>query len=183
MPRRTATALAAALTLLLAACGDDADTAAPSAEAAASGGDEVVAVNAVDYQFRALPAEVRAGTRLALTNDSRREVHELAAMRLPDGETRTAIQLLSLPEPELRALLGGPPATVLIAPPGDAGFAALGDGALTKPGRYLFACFIPIGADPAAFLAAARASGGAPPAVAGGAPHFTSGMYAEVTVR
>lgn len=176
-----ATAPAIALTLLLAGCGDDgpASKTAPAGKASS----EVVTVAAVDYQFRAVPAEVPAGTRVALANESRREVHELAAMRLPDGETRSASQLLALPEAELRAVLSGPPAAVLVAPPGEAGFATLGDGTLTQPGRYLFVCFIPTGADPAAFLAAARSSGDAPPSVPGGPPHFTSGMYAEVTVR
>lgn len=182
MSRPTATVLATALGLLLAGCGDD-GTATPSTAATGSITKEVVTVAAVDYQFRALPAEVPAGTRFGLTNESRREVHELAAMRLPDTETRTATQLLALPEGELRAVLGGPPAAVLVAPPGEVGFATLGDGTLTRPGRYLFVCFIPTGADPAAFLAAARASGAAPPSVPGGAPHFTSGMYAELTVR
>lgn len=182
MSRPSATVLATALGLLLAGCGGD-GTATPSTAADGSGTNEVVTVAAVDYQFRALPAEVPAGTRLGLTNESRREVHELAAMRLPDGETRTAAQLLALPEGELRAVLGGPPAAVLLAPPGEAGFATLGGGTLAQPGRYLFVCFIPIGADPGAFLAAVRASGGEPPSVPGGAPHFTSGMYAEVTVR
>ena len=177
-----ASALAAVLTLLLAGCGDDGAT-TPGTAAAGKGANEVVTVGAVDYQFRGLPAEVRAGTRLAVTNESRREVHELAAMRLPEGEARTATQLLGLPEAELRAVLGGPPAAVLVAPPGEAGFATLGDGTLSQPGRYLLVCFIPTGADPAAFLAAARSSGGAPPSVPGGAPHFTSGMYADVTVR
>lgn len=107
-------------------------------------------------------------------------------MRLPDGETRTATELLALPEAELRPALGGPPAAVLVAPPGEAGFTALGDGTLTQRGRYLLVCFIPTGADPPTFLAAvaaARSSGGPPSSVPGGAPHFTAGMYAELTVR
>jgi hypothetical protein len=44
-------------------------------------------------------------------------------------------------------------------------------------------CFIPTGADPDEYLAAAAASEGeAPTGVAGGPPHFVNGMYAELQV-
>ena len=72
---------------------------------------------------------------------------------------------------------------MLVAPPGEDGFAAVGDGALGEPGRYLVMCFIPTGADPAAYLDALEANPGQPPSVSGGPPHFTAGMYREVTVR
>ena len=104
-------------------------------------------------------------------------------MRLAEDEDRTAEELVALPEQELGALFAGPPALVLIAPPGEDGFVAVGNGALDEPGRYLFSCFIPTGADPAAYLDALDANPGQPPSVAGGPPHFTTGMYAEVKVR
>ena len=74
-------------------------------------------------------------------------------------------------------------AMVLLAPPGSSEqIVAVGDGSLTEPGRYLVACFIPTGADPQAYLDAASSSEGGPPEVEGGPPHFTHGMWAEVTV-
>lgn len=186
--RRAATA-AAALTLALgaAACGDDDDqSAATQADATTTTGDApaaTVEIAAVDYRFDDLPGHVAAGSTLALRNASDGEVHELVAMRLADGEDRTADELVALPEPELRALFGGPPSLAVVAPPGEEGFVALGDGTLAEPGRYLLMCFIPTGADPGAFLDALEANPGEPPSVPGGPPHFTAGMFGELTVR
>jgi hypothetical protein len=140
-----------------------------------------VMVEAYDYKFEAIPAEFAAGTQLTLTNLSSSEVHEIVAFRLPDTETRSAAELVALPEAELGALFGGGPATVIVAPPNAEGFAVVGDGVLSEPGRYLFVCTIPTGADPEEFLAAAQASEG-PPDVAGGPPHFTKGMFDEAVV-
>ncbi len=167
-------------TAVLAACGSDddsgssdstaapttaaADTTAAPATTAAAGTDTtsmagmmMVAVNAVDYAFEDLPETVEAGTMLSLTNNSTAEVHELVAFLLPEDETRPVEELVQLPEEELGALFGtAEPATVIIAPPGEAGFPVVGDGSLTEPGRYAVICSIPIGADPAEFLAAAQ---------------------------
>ena len=73
---------------------------------------------------------------------------------------------------------------VLLQPPGsDEQIVAVGDGTLTEAGRYVLMCFIPTGADPEEYLAAAAASEGeAPTGVAGGPPHFVNGMYAELQV-
>jgi hypothetical protein len=74
---------------------------------------------------------------------------------------------------------------VLLQPPGsDEQIVAVGDGTLTEPGRYVLMCFIPTGADPDEYLAAAAASDGeAPTGVAGGPPHVVNGMYAELQVE
>jgi hypothetical protein len=191
-PRGARPAAVLTVSLLLvgvAACSDDdgdegaATTAAPSTAPTTAPADDPIEVTAVDYAFEDLPEAIEAGTTLALRNQSAGEIHELVAMRLPDGEQRTADELVRLPEPELGALLADPPALVLIASPADESFAALGDGTLGEPGRYLLLCFIPTGADPAAYLDALEANPGQPPSVPGGPPHFTAGMYAEVTVR
>ena len=60
---------------------------------------------------------------------------------------------------------------------------AVGDGTLTEKGRYAVICGIPVGADPAAYLAAVQNARGGPPEVAGGPPHLTRGMYGEITVK
>ena len=198
-PRRALVALVA-LSLLAAGCGDDDDdddaaseatedvadddtstTAAETGDAAASGS---VEVTGVDYAFEGLPESVAAGTKLTLKNGSDKELHELVAMKLPDGEARSAEELLQLPEDQLGPLFGGPPAMVLVAPPGGAPMIpAVGDGTLSEPGRYLIMCSIPTGADPQAYMEAAQASQGGPPEVEGGPPHFTQGMFGEVTVE
>lgn len=182
--RRPLVALAVA-GLLVAACGDDdAETAAEPGDAAATtapAGPRTVAVTAVDYGYGGLPPQVPAGTTFTLTNDSEAELHELVAFRLPDEEKRAAAELVRLPEEELGRLFAGEPATVLLAPPGGgAQIAAVGDGTLADPGRYLVFCAIPTGADPEEYLSAPPSDG--PPQVAGGPPHFTKGMHAEVVV-
>jgi hypothetical protein len=182
-------ALALTLALAGAACSDDdgggavATTAAPATGGPAAGGDAVT-VTAVDYEYEGLPGSVEAGARLALHNGSTGEVHELVAFRLPDGEERSAEELFALGEAEFAELTGGQPAMVLVAPPGEDGFPAVGDGTVADAGRYVVACFIPVGIDPAAYLEAAQASQGGPPELpeGSGPPHLTQGMVGEFTV-
>lgn len=191
-------ALPLVLAIAAAGCGDDdeddaatdadpaptapADEAADAGDADGDADDAATEVVAVDFGFSDLPDTVAAGTELTLRNDSDVEVHELVAMAIPEGETRSAEELMALPEPELFAALPGEPALVLVAPPGEASFPALGDGTLDA-GRYLVFCAIPTGADPDEFMQAMQEATGGPPQVAGGPPHFTSGMYAELTVE
>lgn len=146
-----------------------------------------VNVTARDYGYDGLPGTIKAGTTIKFTNSSTKEAHELVAFKLPETETRSVADLFALPQAEFEKVIGGgPPSTVIVAPPSAGGRAVLGDGSLKQPGRYAIACFIPTGADPAAFLAAAEAAakaGGEPATVPGGPPHFTQGMFAEVTVE
>jgi hypothetical protein len=175
-----------AIALAAAGCGDDDEGETSDTrpiETSAPAADGAVEIVAVDYGYEGLPGEIDAGTALTLRNDSEQEVHELVAIALPEDEVRPAEELLGLPEDELGALFSGEPATVLVAPPGEAGFPVVGDGTVTTPGRYLVFCAIPIGADPAEFLAAAQDPEGGPPDVAGGPPHFTGGMFAELAVQ
>lgn len=191
--RWMAAVVAAGLLTLTTACGEDraSSEAEPSTSTSSVvhetpttgvGHDNHVEVNAVDFAFEGLPATIEAGTRLSLRNAAAHELHELVAFRLPDGETRTVSDLLKLPASELGSVIGQP-ATVLLAPPGQEQIPAVGDGTLTEPGRYLVMCSIPTGVEPAAYLKAAAEAGGKQPQVAGGPPHFTAGMLAELTVR
>lgn len=168
--RRAATiALALGGVATLAACGDDAGAAA----------DGVLEVTLSDFRFGDLPDEVPAGTRIAIENTSDVELHELVAFRLPDGDDRPVDEIVSS---GLDELLGTtPPSAVLLAAPGGEQIAAVGDGTLAEPGRYLLLCAIPTGADPEEYLAAAATSDG-PPQVEGGAPHFVHGMVDELVV-
>ncbi len=148
-----------------------------SAVVGACVGDQPPSVRVVadDYSYRDVPADVRPGTRLTLANRSVKEVHELVAVRVPDGETRAAAELVEDPA-ALSAIFGaGPPAALLIAGPGSEEPGAVGgDGRLRTPGRYLLVCNIPTGTDPRSYL-----SGAASP---GGPPHRAQGMFAELKV-
>lgn len=193
--RAAALLLTGAVLVVPAACGGDDDDAAPATDttettAAPASSEptedapepETVEVTMVDYGYEGLPEEVPAGTKLTVVNKSDVELHEVVAVRLPDGEERPVEELMKLPEAELMALIEGEPDAVLLAPPHGDMIPAVGDGTLAKPGRYLLACFIPTGADPAEYLAAAGESEGGPPQVEGGAPHFVHGMFAELRV-
>ena len=140
----------------------------------------MVQVTLVDYALGGLPTSMPAGTRLSVVNNAEEELHEVVAFRLPDDEDRSVADLVGLPPDELGAVLGEP-GTVLLAEPGGPQIGAVGDGTLAEPGRYALLCFIPVGASPQEYLAAA-AEGDGPSQVAGGPPHFVQGMYAEVAV-
>lgn len=157
------------------------DAASDTTHASGHGDGPTIAVNAVDYAFQDLPESVPAGSQIALANSSATELHEIVVLGpLPADETRSVPELLALPEDQLPAI---EPVLVMLAPPGEQGFAVVGDGTLTEPGRYAVICAIPVGADPAEYLAAAEAGGDGPPQVEGGPPHFTEGMFAELTVE
>lgn len=179
--------LVVGMLVVTAACGSDSkdaknsDTTASSKPKSTSA--DAVQVTAIDYGYDKLPATAKPGTKFELHNGSEKELHEMVAFRLPDDETRSVADLVKLPEAELEALFAGPPAIVILAEPGKDGTNAVGNGALTEPGRYIVFCAIPVGADPAEYLAAAQQSGDGPPQVDGGPPHFTEGMYAEVVVE
>jgi len=175
--------LACALALALAACGSD-DTMS-TAESTVTGGTPV-RIGVRDYAFDDVPRTITAGSPIEINNTSTNEAHELTAFRLSEGETRPLSELRALPPDELGRLIPGAPALALFAGPGADGDVVLGDGSLHEPGRYLFACFIPIGARPddvlAAMKKAAEDPGAAPPQIDGGPPHLTAGMIAEVEV-
>ncbi len=198
LPRFTALALAAAVAL--SACGDDADgaddsdasapveTGAPvetattddteTDDTAADDTAGVLQVEMHDFHYGNLPDEVPAGTRIEVSNVSDSEIHEFVAFRLADDDDRLMADIIG----DLEALLtSGPPTAVLLAPPGGEQIAAVGDGTLAEPGRYVIVCVIPTGADPGEYLAAAAESDG-PPQVDGGPPHVMNGMYAELIV-
>lgn len=190
-PNRTTRLAGAAGALLLAttalaACGDDDDDATAtttSTTTTAAVDDGPVEIVAVDYAYEDVPESIAAGTQLTLRNDSDAEIHELVAFRLPDGDDRSIDDIAKLPPGELMALMGGEPATVLLAPPGGEVIPAVGDGTLADAGRYAIICVIPTGADPDEYLKAAAESEGGPPEVDGGPPHIANGMYAELIVE
>ena len=171
MNRLAPVVVLAGTVLTLGACGGD-----DAAEVATPG---VVDVSLSDFSFGDLPDEVPAGTRFRVVNDAESELHELVAVRLPDDDRRSTDEIVEAGLEKVFA--AGPPTVVLLAAPGGEQIAAVGDGVLDEPGRYLVVCAIPTGADPQEYLDAAATSDG-PPQVAGGPPHFMNGMYDDITV-
>lgn len=186
--------------LIFAACGDDAEdvatddttadvadtTADSTADSTPSATGKTIEVTAVDYGFEGLPAEINVGDKLTLTNASTKELHEFVAVRLKDSETRSSAELAKLSEEEFEGIVAepGPPAAVLLRAPGGAPqIDAVGDGTFSKAGRYFIGCFIPTGADPAAYLAASQQESDGPPDVPGGPPHVANGMHATLVVK
>lgn len=169
---RMALAALVSLTIpLLGACGDDKPDAVEGP----------IDITAVNYSYQGVPERATVGSTLTLTNDSDDEVHELVAIRLPEGEDRPVSELVQLPPDELAAFFPGVE-TVIVAPPVAEGFPVEGTGSITQPGRYALICVIPTGADPEEYLTAAAEAEGGPPDVAGGPPHIAEGMFAELTV-
>jgi hypothetical protein len=119
---------------------------------------ETLDVEATEYSFGELPAELPAGpVSIALTN-SGAEDHELVLFRRADDATETFEEISELPEEEQMAKMeftgfafGGPESTSHLA-------------ADLEPGTYFFVCFLP--------------TGGAED----GEPHFLHGMHATVEV-
>lgn len=193
--KRTTTLLVtAALALLAVGCGSESDsassdtnsqatseptTSAPTTTAVADDG--TVVIEGSDYAFGNVPETIPAGTTLLLDNTSDAELHEIVAFRVDSDEPLD--ELLALPQAELEQTLGAP-TTVLVQPPGaPEAFAAVGDGSLAEPGRYVLLCTIPQGADPEEYVAAAQAAPGGQPEGFDGPPHFVLGMAAELTVE
>ncbi len=127
---------------------------------------EDVAVTGVDYSYQGIPASLASGrTAFSFTNNSASgEFHELIVLRLNDDTTESVDELLMLPMEE--ALSKVSVMAAAFAPQGatDVTFADL------TPGRYVVACFIPVGS-----IGDAQPSEDAP-------PHAAQGMVAQFTV-
>lgn len=178
-----------AATAWLSACGDDDATStttappatpAPSTTTPPAPETPVLHVSLSDFSFGELPDEVPVGTRLAVENVAVSELHELVAVRLPDGDQRPVDDIVANGLPEL--FQAGPPAVVMLVPPGGEAIVPVGDPTLTEPGRYLLVCMIPTGVDIDAFMEALAEGGEGPPDVPGGPPHVAHGMFGELTV-
>ena len=161
----------------------DAPTATSEPETPAEG--DAVEITAVDYAFEDVPESVAPGTELTLTNASESEVHEMVVFRVDDEQTMSLDEIVQSAAEES----DGPPpewlqfAGVGVAMPGESGFAPEGPVVLDEPGRYLLLCFIPTGADPAAYEEAMASGATEAPQVEGGPPHVAQGMAAQLVVE
>ena len=119
---------------------------------------EAVDIEAIDYAYEGVPAELPAGpTSFALTNTGIEE-HEMVLFKRAEGATETLDEVLELPEEELFSTVqftgvtfGGPDTTNYVALD-------------LEPGTYFLVCFIPQGGDEE------------------GPPHFMAGMKETIEV-
>jgi hypothetical protein len=127
-----------------------------------------VNATAEDYSFAGIDDEVDAGPAVITFENDGSEYHELALARINDDVELSAEELLALPQEEAETMV-----TFLngaFAAPGEVGYTALD----LAPGRYVAACFVPVGMTPAAVEEN--------PEFEGGQPHFMEGMFTEFTV-
>ena len=98
-------------------------------------------VTATEYAFAGAPASVTNGvTSFELANKGKEE-HEISILRINDGVTESAADLMKLSQEEgekkAKFIAGGDSAK-----PGDSSYTVT---KFTEPGRYLMACFLPVG--------------------------------------
>ncbi len=117
-----------------------------------------VDVSGNDYSFTGVPQKLKTGPVSFEFKNIGKEPHELLLLRVNDGVSESVAQIVALPEEQGRAKVAEVGGT--FAPPGKGDYKV----ADLKPGRYGFACFVPVG-------------GGEQ-----GPPHTTKGMFAEFEV-
>jgi hypothetical protein len=122
-----------------------------------------VNVIAIDYEFQGVPATLKPGvTHFKLTNTAPKEDHEMGIGKLlPVNESRDVAKILALPERKADKLFDPNVGGGMYAPAGESGYTVLD----LKPGRYVYACFIPVGGKEH------------------GKPHALKGMYGSFTVQ
>lgn len=192
-PVLAGTAVVALVGLLGGACSSDpgSDEAGPADESVVEttvaeattttttvGGPQTVEITAADYAFAGVPDSVAVGSTISLTTAPGGEPHEVVAVALPETETRSAGELVALPDDEFGALFAEEAALVTIALPGttDTPGPVVGDGTLDEPGRYLLLCTFPQGTSVADVEAATGP-------LEGDQRHYTLGMFTELLVE
>jgi hypothetical protein len=129
---------------------------------------ETIDVTATNYAFAGLDQPVSAGTALInLTNDGT-EFHEIALMKIAEGEERPLEELMALPEEETDGLITEK--AFIFTPPGASSFATTE----LDAGRYVAICFVPVGATPEALQTGATLNDED--------GHFMHGMVTEFEV-
>jgi hypothetical protein len=117
-----------------------------------------VEVSAKEYSFSGVPKKIEPGpVSFELANDGK-EPHELMLLKVNEGETATAKEIVELPQMEAMSKII--PLGSTFAEPGRAEYKVID----LERGRYVIACFIPVG------------GGGEGP------PHASRGMYGEFEV-
>lgn len=131
-------------------------------------GATVVGVTGVEFAFQGVQDQYPAGSYGFELTNSGQEAHEMAVVKVKAGETRSAAEIMQLPEAEQEQVaeyLGGS-----VACPGKKADAL---GLELENGRYSMICFIPVGLTPEIRKENADDLG---------PPHFTEGMVKDFTV-
>jgi uncharacterized cupredoxin-like copper-binding protein len=126
-------------------------------------GYEQLEATGVNYEYEGLPETLGAGTVAVTFTNEGEELHEIGMARINDDVTLPVEQVLALPEQELFGSIQFTGAAFAAPGESDTVFLRL------EPGRYGVACFIPQGTT--------HETEGTGP------PHFTLGMFAEMTVQ
>jgi hypothetical protein len=131
-------------------------------------GFEQVDVTAVDDGYEGFPAQLAAGTAVVTLDNASAagELHEMVLIKLAEGDRTSLDDLFAMSEEEAADHFDptSPPVAVLAAADQVGGTSV----ELT-PGRYVYACFIPVG------TTSFEAEGAGP-------PHVTEGMAGELAV-
>ena len=135
-------------------------------------GFEDVSLVAEEYSFGGFESEYEDGPVVISLENAGNEFHELALMRINDGVTESAEELLALPQEEAEKKVAN--VAGAFAAPGKVGYTAV----KLTPGRYVAACFVPGGLTPE-LLEKIEATGVEPD----GEPHAMHGMVAEFEVK
>jgi hypothetical protein len=122
-----------------------------------------VDVVAIDYEFQGMPATLKSGvTHFKLTNNAPKEDHEMGLGKLlPANESMDIEAILALPGKKADKLFDPSTGGGMYAPVGESGFMTID----LEPGKYVYACFIPVGGKK------------------NGKPHAMQGMYGSFTVQ
>lgn len=126
-------------------------------------GFEEVAVTATDFEYQGVPDTLPVGEKAVTLTNEGTNFHEIVILRVNDGVTMPAEELLALPMEEALAQVAIKGIT--FADPGGSDTSFM---RFDEPGRYLATCFIPEGTT-------MDHEGTGP-------PHFVLGMLGEVTV-
>ena len=141
----------------------------------------LIEITGIAFGYLGIPSTVPLGTRLEFVNGSEEEFHELVVFRLSGDDTRAVEDIMLLPADELinqaGALVG-----VAFALPGESAYeyqpALL---VLDQPGRYIFFCTVPEGADPEEVRR--QVETGRPSQIDLTPAHYQLGMFAEIVVE
>jgi hypothetical protein len=120
-------------------------------------------IRALEYRFEDVPHPVWEGRFAVRLVNEGKEIHEIAVVRVNDGVTDSAADLLALPLEQVFQKVAFVDSAAAVGNQSDNEVFDL------EAGRYLFACFVPVGTT--------ETTEGTGP------PHATRGMYNELTVR
>jgi uncharacterized cupredoxin-like copper-binding protein len=132
-------------------------------------GYDEIPVSAADYSFSGMPATLTAGGHAFDLTNIGQEVHEMVMVRVNDGVTESAQELLD--DDDMASKVTS--ITKGVAFPGESNTAF----ANLEAGRYLILCTIPIGTNAENFDQVLSGEGGEQ------APHYSLGMVSEFKVE